>query len=299
MKVRNWTNALPLTGCMSSLLAFSVAILAASGYELALYHPAATALFAAVLATAAYGTIILGKPRLSGAGVLAAWLMPFAAALAMAGWPKMGGSIGTICGTGSLLLSQAAFWRCVESKRLRAAASFTAIGLTAAGILIAWLMIALRISSHALSETVFGLLFVGLYLLTGALVSLCSMAEKRWSKNMTGIFVPLAAFGLMILVILTHSVFRPREYYILQSAVSQDGSLIAEEYHTENASEGSIRVRENSEGVDILVGWIRKTPHYVQWHYGSATVDTLGWLDEDTLLINGDAWLWRYEEDEP
>ena len=82
---------------------------------------------------------------------------------------------------------------------------------------------------------------------------------------------------------------------VIRSAVSPDGSLIAEEvgYGEIDDTFHSIQIRSGEE-IDVLIGRLQRKPELIYNPFiGSAAIEGLDWADNDTLSL-------RYKgQDEP
>ena len=114
-------------------------------------------------------------------------------------------------------------------------------------------------------------------------------SRKGWRTFgcVIGGMVALAGLGLALIVSNVPEVRNAMEENVVRSAVSPDGTLIAEEvgHGEEDSIYHIVQVRE-TDSADALIGTLRRPARALHNpFYGSGTIEALQWTDDDAIAL--------------
>ena len=159
------------------------------------------------------------------------------------------------------------------------------------GVCASFLPLAVLFDAVLLSNgtTVLLGLCAGAWMLVWSMVAAIRHGTKTGLKIFFCIVSGIGAIGYMavVLIVLQAHIAISMGEEVIRSAVSPDGSLIAEEvgYGEIDDTFHSIQIRSGEE-IDVLIGRLQRKAETIHNPFdGSAAIEALDWADDDTLSV--------------
>ncbi len=160
------------------------------------------------------------------------------------------------------------------------------------GICASFLPLAALLNTILLSERtpMLAAMGAGIWMIIWSIVAAIRHGSKKGLKIFLCVFsgIGLVGYLAVLLIVLYAHISLQTGDEVVRSVVSPDGALIAEEvkWGEGDGVDNIIRIRQNSERIDVLIGRLRSTPESVYNPFiGSAAIESLDWADNDTLSI--------------